>query len=43
MLPMPYTSSKSKTELDWLYEEDVPSHLVEEFVKFDLPWVLRFF
>ena len=23
--------SKSKTELDWLDEEDVPSHLVEEF------------
>ena len=23
--------SKSKTELDWLEEEDVPSHLVEEF------------
>ena len=23
--------SKSKTQLDWLEEEDVPSHLVEEF------------
>ena len=23
--------SKSNTELDWLEEEDVPSHLVEEF------------
>ena len=23
--------SKSKTELDWLEEEDVPSHLFEEF------------
>ena len=23
--------SKSKTELDWLDEEDVPLHLVEEF------------
>ena len=25
--------SKSKTELDWLDEEDVPSHLVEEFLE----------